>query len=100
MSRSFYNTTHECGHQLEFYHARAASQEARILEFFERNRGMRFTPFDVHKACFYANTPVTSIRRAITNLTREGKLVKTTDYEKGVYGNRNHKWQLSEGPVS
>jgi len=100
MTRSFYNTTGECGHQLEFYHSKAASQEMRILQFFEQHKGMRFTPFDVHRALYYANTPVTSIRRAITNLTREGKLVKTTDYEKGVYGNKNHKWTYNDRGIS
>ena len=39
--------------------------------------------------------PITSIRRAITDLTNEGKLVKTNSLKKGNYGKKCHCWKLA-----
>ena len=40
----------------------------------------------------YKNVPLTSIRRAITNLETEGLLEKTNIQKPGVYGKKNHCW--------
>lgn len=94
MNKSFYNTIGASMAQLDLFEAHASTQEARVLEFFRERSHEAFTPFDVQKAVFYANTPITSVRRAITNLTKAGKLFKTSDQKDGNYGTKNHKWQL------
>jgi len=38
--------------------------------------------------------PITSIRRAITNLTDDEKIVKTQKTTKGIYGKKEHLWAL------
>ena len=58
------------------------------------------TPFDVEAlySVAYAAVPITSIRRAITNLTTKKKLVKCPKEEgmkEGNYGKLNHYWKLS-----
>ena len=40
------------------------------------------------------NCPITSIRRAMTDLTNLGKIVKTDRQIKGLYGNAEHLWEL------
>jgi hypothetical protein len=42
----------------------------------------------------YPAAPVTSIRRAITDLTVQDKLVKTNVMEIGGYGKDEHTWRL------
>ena len=38
------------------------------------------------------NTPLTSIRRAITNLEKKGKLEKTDIQKEGMYGKKTFCW--------
>ena len=45
------------------------------------------------------NCPITSIRRAITNLTDAGKIIKTDQYVKGNYGKLEHLWELATTPT-
>ena len=40
------------------------------------------------------NCPITSIRRAMTDLTNLGKIVKTDRQIKGLYGKAEHLWEL------
>lgn len=43
---------------------------------------------------YCAKWPITSIRRAITNLTNDGELVKHDRMRMGDYGKDNHTWSL------
>ncbi len=38
--------------------------------------------------------PITSVRRAISDLTRDGKLVKTDKQVIGMYGRKEYVWRL------
>mgnify|MGYP003118974616 CR=1 FL=1 len=38
--------------------------------------------------------PLTSVRRAMTNLTTDGKLMKTNRYVIGNYDKPEHLWEL------
>ena len=40
------------------------------------------------------NCPITSSRRAMTDLTNLGKIVKTDRQIKGIYGKAEHLWEL------
>lgn len=84
----FFNTTHLSGESLIAAKKKCNAQESRILEMMIE--GTHYTPFDIHRAYndFYPNTPITSIRRAITCLTKKGYLKKTKQRGKRVE-NRN-----------
>jgi hypothetical protein len=43
------------------------------------------------------NCPLTSIRRAMTNLTTDGKLTKTNRYVIGIYDKPEHLWEAVNG---
>jgi hypothetical protein len=93
-SRSFHNTIGLQGDELAQATYRAGSQEAVILSFFQHHRNRMFTPSEIHKTLFTPTTPLTSIRRAITNLTTAGYLRKTEIKTQGPYGLPEHCWYL------
>lgn len=73
----------------------AKTQEERIVFLFKL-QGVAMTPAEVHTIYrkYYPECPITSIRRAITNLTNDGKLVKTNEQVKGNYNLVNYRWRL------
>ena len=91
----FFNTTNENGSLLKQYEKQALSQEQIITQFFIVNKGKKLSPFDVQHSLFLHGAPITSIRRAITNLTDEGVLRKTTTRKKGPYGHNCYCWELA-----
>jgi hypothetical protein len=87
-----YNTTRESGQLALMYDETAAGQEQLIVEFFERFPGELFTPFDIQTAVL-PRAPITSVRRAITNLCADGRLVKTDTKRAGPYGRPCYCWR-------
>lgn len=94
----YYNTTHLKGEALKKERKNTESQEAIILNFFKEMGSSPYSPCDVHWAVL-PNVPITSIRRAITNLTLKGFLEKTSVRKKGVYGKLVYCWKLKEGAI-
>lgn len=88
---SYFNTTNETGRQLEKSIDKAENQEAIILNLFKKNISM--SPSQVY-SYFDSSTPITSIRRAITVLTDHGLLVKTDRMVFGMYGKKEHIYEL------
>jgi len=92
--RSFHNTIDYTGELLLKAEQNARKQEDKILIFFVSKPGERFTPFEIQKAVLpYA--PVTSVRRAMTNLTTKGYLIKTDDQKLEEWGKHNYLWKLA-----
>ena len=91
---TFYNTTQETGHQLHQSRIKAASLQDQILNYFRRNPTRHYTPAEVHQ--HFTRYPLTSVRRAMTDLTTEGALVKTEMLTPGLYGKNNFNWRLAE----
>lgn len=91
---SYYNTTHESGENLTEYWEKANAQQRLVLDFFSERKGMLFTPSQVYKALHIPETPLTSIRRAITDLTNEGLLHKTDSKRMGDYGRPECCWKM------
>lgn len=89
----FYNTTGETGSTLREYTKKAITQNDWVLDM------MRFlrtaTPSEVHLR-LGTNAPVTSIRRAMTTLAKQGLLTKTSVKSVGPYGRREHVWEYNE----
>lgn len=73
---------------------RAAHQDELVLEYFRAHPGEAFSPEQVHAAVL-PNAPLTSVRRAITNLTGRALLEKTDDTVLGKYRHRIHTWRLA-----
>jgi hypothetical protein len=92
---TFYNTIHEDQAQLRESIRKAKTQEDKVEVFFKANPEKSFTPFDIqYLGIFDDNVPITSIRRAITNLEKRGVLKKTMEQREGGYGKVNYCWKL------
>lgn len=91
----FYNTVPLKGQELKEARSRMARQEEKILAIFKKHRYTSLTPVDVHRYMGGNSVcPITSVRRAITNLTTHGKLVMTGEKRMGLYGMVNNCWKL------
>lgn len=99
--KTYYNTNNELGATLETSKKKASYQANVILDFFNRNAGQSYTPCEVLTFCFPKHphfnegVPITSVRRAITNLTLKGLLVKTGTMKLGYQGKMVHTWKLN-----
>ena len=93
----FYNTNQESFDEASDSSARAAKQSDVILGLFEMTK-TPMSPSMVYKA-LGQEWPITSIRRAMTNLTDDGKIIKTQKTTKGIYGKKEHLWALPENPT-
>jgi predicted ArsR family transcriptional regulator len=95
---TYFNTTHRAGKELAEYKEKATSQEELILRYFLSRPKQFATPSKVLRRCFIChgqNVPITSVRRAMTNLTKSGDLVKTEHTMIGVFGRPEYFWQLA-----
>ena len=90
---SYYNTNSESGETLTTSRIRVNIQERDIISVFNGRPGRKMTPFDVQDDVGH-HVPITSIRRAITNLTSRGVLTKSDAMKLGRYGKMNHCWEL------
>ena len=87
---SYYNTTNETGETLAKYKEKAITQEDYIMlkMYYATSKD---TNFVTSASMFlglagFEKSPLTSIRRAITNLVNKGKLVYTGEKRQGLYG--------------
>ena len=92
---SYYNTTRSFGEELVLYESKASSQERVIIAWMQsRHIARGWTPEEIRDVVFKRRIPITSVRRAITNLTNAGMLEKTSVQRKGDYGRPCHVWML------
>ena len=92
MQLSFYNTINLPPEKLSQADANCKNQEHLILSHFKQVG--KATPSDVWKV--FNAYPITSIRRAITNLTDTGKLSRTQEMKAGMYGKPEHYWTIKK----
>ena len=92
---SFYNTIDETGEALQRSIRNARTQEEAIYALFLFKEEPLSPSMVLDQTGL--NCPITSIRRAITNLTLDGKIEKTDDFVMGSYGKHEHLWSLAEG---
>lgn len=90
----YFNTNELTGARLAAADAKALTQEEAVLRHFRRHPGLYLTPDQV-LAVMAPRTPLTSVRRAMTNLTTRGLLVKTDRLKEGPYGSPAHCWVLA-----
>lgn len=101
--KTYYNTNNETGQTLETSKKKASYQANVILDFFNRNAGQNYTPCEVLTFCFPKHphfnegTPITSVRRTMTTLTKRGYLEKQSKdkMKLGYQGRMVHTWKLN-----
>lgn len=92
---SYYNTVQTAGAELREYRQKAQRQEERILHWFKTSDQFFYTPSEIHLIVFDRSVPLTSVRRAMTNLSTELKLVKSTKKRKGPFGRMEFCWRIN-----
>ena len=102
----FFNTTNETGQRLKEYKHKAKKQDTVVLELYKQS--LELTPSKVwieyKRQTGEVLTPITSIRRSISNLTAAGKLVKqpkpadqaTYEAQKSQHGRFEYSWRLAD----
>ena len=90
---SFYNTIALPKDLLIIELKKVKKQELKVLAVFKVSMMNELTPSEVYKALDEVY-PITSIRRAITNMTNIGILKKTTIQRAGLYGKNNYAWKI------
>lgn len=93
--QSFHNTTEESFQMTIFYEDKAKAQENSCLRYFTRYETL--SPSQLYNClindCSIPQaTPLTSIRRAISNLTKKGLLRKTQIKVMGRFGRLEYLW--------
>lgn len=89
----YHNTAMACGKTLSEYIRKAAEQDNEVLDIIDRLGGSA-SPSQVWRAVS-KKWPITSCRRAMTNLTNAGKLVKTGEKRAGEYGRAECVWRMA-----
>ena len=102
---AYYDTTHlraqlskqAYKEQYRLFLLKNCRQEVAILKIAEGMANGKFSPSQMlHRLeeCG-RNIPITSVRRAISDLTRNGDLVKTDKQVMGIYGRKEYVWRLA-----
>ena len=89
----YYNTTNEKGSELTASVLNAKSQTEQVLEFFKCHSEFGYSASVVHRI-LKLNCPLTSIRRAMTNLYKSDLLIKTEEKVIGNYGKPEYKYKI------
>lgn len=94
-----YNTTNLTGKALTKKVWSEKSQTYIIKAFFEASPQAWYTPSQVWIELFdIKKVPITSIRRSMSDLTKEGILEKTDQKQTGYFGDLEHLWTLKNKP--
>lgn len=99
----YYNTAKLTGDELLKAMATAKSQETKMLAFFAREHKLDrkhhdkfgYSRSEIHKSIMQ-QSPEHSVQRAISNLTKQGYLIKSDETEReGSYGVNVHVWRFN-----
>lgn len=96
---SYYNTTNATNPNLATYHNKASTQDSQIAKIFEGNRERAFGASTVWQMFnegkhFKAQAPITSIRRSLNTLEKEGIVEKTGNKQTGAFGRLENLYRL------
>lgn len=98
---AYHNTVPETGKQLAENTAKAIIQDKVILNIFitTTNKYGNFLTspemiWNAYKIISFNNVPLTSIRRAFSNLQKRGLIEKTGEKVEGMYGRKINLWRL------
>jgi len=95
---TYYNTNENAGIYLREAWTQTAKQDELILQLFVDNPTQGYSPEDVESRCLDLGKewPITSVRRAMSTLTKQGKLTKTSELQQSSYGKNAHLWRLND----
>ena len=91
---TFYQTIDQVGSALKESNKKVKRQEDLIYSLFVKCNQPLSPSMVLSQSGM--NCPITSIRRAITDLTNSGRIVKTDRQVKGMYGKAEHLWELPD----
>lgn len=94
---AYYNTNGIAAGSLKEARKRVNKQQQEIYNLFVHMPTALLTPFQVQQEMQVRgfDWPITSVRRAMTDLTGMGKLQKSFFQFIGAYGKPNHAWKLN-----
>ena len=91
--KSFHNTINLDSQRLKKAVQRSVTQDEKILAIFKNYPTKSLSPIEIH-TYFKGRILLTSVRRSITNMTRDNLLIKTSKKIDGKYGMTNFTWKL------
>ena len=91
---AFYQTIDQTGSALKESNKKASKQEDLIYSLFVKCNQPLSPSMVLSQSGL--NCPITSIRRAITDLTNSGRIVKTDRQVRGMYNKPEHLWELPD----
>ena len=99
---SYHQTTNVTVDALRRFQRAAKTQDEKVMGWFNSHVGQALTASQVHKGLMQIGvipitTPLTSIRRAMSNMVNAGRLVKTDGTRMGLYGRPEHLYKLPAG---
>lgn len=100
MVGQFYNTIGIQDNDLEEALKQVEKQSERVLEIYKLI-GKSASPSEVWTIYkkFWPMTPLTSIRRSISDLTDALLLERTETMSQGLYGKPEHRWKIAEKQI-
>tara|TARA_R100001443_G_scaffold5224_1_gene13942 strand:- start:638 stop:949 length:312 start_codon:yes stop_codon:yes gene_type:complete len=91
---TYYNTIQETSSSLVESNKKTRKQEDLIYSLFVKTNKPLSPSMVLNLAGL--NCPITSIRRAMTDLTNSGRIVKTDRQVRGMYNKAEHLWELPD----
>lgn len=94
-SENYFNTTNQDQDFVKQKKTKNKNQEQKVYQIFKN--GGRYTAseiYDLWKVHYAKNIPLTSIRRAMSNLQYDRQIIKTKDTKIGIYGAPEHYYKL------
>lgn len=89
----YYNTASETGQKLANAKASAATQDKRILDLFRKMPNSDLHAWTV-KTFLHGDVPITSVRRAITNLADAGRIERVGSTYAGPYRRKTYTYRF------
>jgi hypothetical protein len=93
-TKSYHNTVSLSHAEVAKLNAKANAQESEILQIFRRYQELTPWQCEARLNALGKKWPITSIRRAITNLTEQGFLLKTGYKITGPLGHKENTWKI------
>ena len=84
--KEYYNTTNESAEQLEMFESKAKTQSEIIMKFLSSKPSAEYGASQLLSIVFKDTIPITSVRRSISNLVKENKLIYTGGTREGMFG--------------
>jgi|TARA_B110000858_G_scaffold47402_1_gene54624 hypothetical protein len=84
--KEYYNTTNESAEQLEMFESKAKTQSEMIMKFLSSKPSAEYGASRLLSIVFNESIPITSVRRSISNLVKENKLIYTGGTREGLFG--------------